>query len=245
MNEAEEFKFADGVAIAADAIGERRDFMLEQIRRVVAEIAEIGAKKNGRGTVQFVTLPGVTHSGPRTACIRKYLRGGWVGSISSDKFLSVPSSRLRPIEEFKALQKLRTAGCAVPEPLMAAAVFGPLSIFYRAAIATGEVPASRNLLAALLDAQIDRLGGQEMAKLAGSEAAKILEAGIIHTDLHPGNVLCQGDRVWIVDFDKSATVSGLTSLEFARARILSRWNRSADKHGLDYLKQPFEVGLRG
>src|SRR5690606_9316888 len=39
-----------------------------------------------------------------------------------------------------------------------------------------------------------------------------LPSSVIHADIHPGNVLCQGDTLWLIDFDDGHV--GLRALDW-------------------------------
>ena len=59
----------------------------------------------------------------------------------------------------------------------------------------------------------------------------LIQNGILHVDLHPGNIVIDGDnQVFLVDFDKGKIYQG--NREKLKNRYLSRWQRAVNKHGL-------------
>lgn len=96
---------------------------------------------------------------------------------------------------------------------------------------------------------------QHLASLAGQEAGKMLALNVFHPDLHLGNVLIQtviktegentmlGAKAWLIDFDK-AFVFAKNKIKEYQKKTLSRWTRSAEKHGVaDIVVYTFEDGL--
>ena len=63
---------------------------------------------------------------------------------------------------------------------------------------------------------------------------RLINAGILHVDLHPGNVLIEEDGgVFLVDFDKAHHVAYERSA--LRDLYLRRWRRAVIKHSLSPL----------
>jgi 3-deoxy-D-manno-octulosonic acid kinase len=73
---------------------------------------------------------------------------------------------------------------------------------------------------------------------------RLIEARICHVDLHPGNVLVDGDgRIYLIDFDKAFRFTG--SDRELRDWYISRWRRAITKHGLpEVLGDALSTGLR-
>ena len=74
----------------------------------------------------------------------------------------------------------------------------------------------------------------------------MLDAGVYHPDLHPGNVMIdpQG-QAWLIDFDKAVLFSE-PELGDRCIALGMRWRRSVRKHGLsESFCESFDRGLKG
>ncbi len=174
----------------------------------------------------------------RSFVFRRYQRGGFVARFVTDWFLRAGRS-YRPVEEFRVLKQLFTAGVAVPAPLGVLVQRRLGGRLYRGALATEEIPAAKNLL----DAVRDGLAESEAVRLtqeAGKQAGLALRAGIAHADLHLGNIVVSaGTKVYLLDWDKSgAAHSG------SRRQLVERFARSIHKHGRsELLVRAFCLGI--
>jgi predicted unusual protein kinase regulating ubiquinone biosynthesis (AarF/ABC1/UbiB family) len=53
---------------------------------------------------------------------------------------------------------------------------------------------------------------------------------MLHTDLHPGNVLVLADSIYLIDFDKAKMYSNRIKLQkHDKDFLCQRWNRSIEK----------------
>lgn len=146
----------------------------------------------GRGKTYLVQDPY-----NRRVIIRHYWRGGLIGKVLGDKFLSFFGSSHRAFREYDLLQTMKKMGLPVPKPI--AAKEEKSLFFIRNDIVMLEIPGTKNL-GEILSAR--RLTDEEIAKI-GDAVGKLFKAGIYHSDLNINNILFDGaDNVWIVDFDK-------------------------------------------
>ena len=157
----------------------------------------------------------------RRVIFRHYWRGGLIGKVLGDKFLSFFGSSHRSFREYDLLQTMKKMGLPVPKPI--AAKEDKSLFFIRNDIALQEIPGTKNLGEILADR---RLTDVEIAKI-GDAIGRLFKAGIYHSDLNITNILFDGaDNVWIVDFDKCVqrTISKKQYHE-----MVNRLKRSFDK----------------
>ena len=152
--------------------------------------------------------------------LRPLKRGGLVRFISERTF--VRSRLTRAEAELMLLSRLLAAGIAVVRPVAAYIRWGPGRIYYRASLITEFQQGAHTLDSCLrnfseLDADENAAGLLAAARDAGTEAARCLQMGVFHSDLHPGNILlsARSDRdsaaspdgqsqfLCLIDFDKA------------------------------------------
>jgi 3-deoxy-D-manno-octulosonic acid kinase len=180
-----------------------------------------------------VTTTVIKDLGP--VVIKQYLRGGMMRFILKNRYVKFGKPRSQV--EFESMFKLRKCGIRAPEPVAFAYRGFPL---YFAWLITREIEQSCTL--AELDCQdIDRVSGI-MDKVI-EQIGKLVECRFIHVDLHPGNILLDGDdNIYIIDFDKGHIWRG--SKVSLRDRYLNRWHRAVIKHELpDLLTEMLRSGL--
>jgi len=75
-----------------------------------------------------------------------------------------------------------------------------------------------------------------------SQVSALIEHGILHVDLHPGNVLVNPEgRLFLIDFDKARLYKNSRGL---KDKYLRRWRRAVDKHDLPpFLYYKLEEGI--
>ena len=133
--------------------------------------------------------------------------------------------RRRPFAEFWALAEARRRGLPVPEPLAAVVERGRWT--YRGVLVTAEVPGAVPLPEFLAAG-----AAPDAAAALGRRLREIHDAGLLHPDLHLGNVLvlplAHGVDVAFVDLDR-ARLSERPLGAAARRRGLARLRRSARK----------------
>lgn len=185
----------------------------------------------GRGGAVSVALDA---SGTERAVIRHYRRGGLLGRLLGDRYLT----GVRAVAELCTIEAARAAGVPAPECL--AAVVRRRGIFNTADLIVREVPDAvpldewlgGNVRAAAMNAVRDALA---------DAFGRLVAAKIFHPDLHAGNVLVQmhGNRpvVSLIDFDQARQLRKLPPR--LRNLMLFRFNRALVKRGL----APRPVGL--
>jgi 3-deoxy-D-manno-octulosonic acid kinase len=123
------------------------------------------------------------------------------------------------------MTKLQRHGIRTPEPVAYAYCGFPL---YVAWLVTRQIE-NASTLADLDCRDIDRVTavmGQVVEQID-----KLVEYGFIHVDLHPGNILVDGDDViYIIDLDKGRRSS--SPKERLYGVYYRRWRRSIVKHQL-------------
>ena len=182
------------------------------------------------------------------AVFRTYARGGLFQRVVRQTFVRAPAGRrpngFRPYDEFRVLRKLFSLGIAVPEPLGVLVRTRVQGLFYRGALSTLEIRDSKNALDILRDSGADgRLS--YICRDAGAEARKALLAGVLHRDLHLGNILAAGGKTYLIDFDRAKEFRHSVDCAEYREQLLSRFKRSALKHRCPQLVEPFREGLFG
>lgn len=151
----------------------------------------------GRGTAYAVPAPGGGHW-----VVRHYRRGGALARWLGDRYRRLGEPR--PLAELRASVAARERGVPTPE-VVALAVY-PAGRFYRADIATQEVPAARDLAAVLW---AEPAGGVPERLAACAAAGRLLrllgERGVVHRDLNVKNIMLEGDPAapgaWVLDLD--------------------------------------------
>lgn len=169
----------------------------------------------GRGNVVRARL------GPFAAIVRTYRRGGLLGALLPDVFVSPD----RALAEVEALERLAPLGLS-PRPLVLE-VRG--AIFLRLRIAVEEIAGAANLRA------VARVGAgieTDLARRVGCLVRRMHDAGVSHRDLHVGNVLVRvaagATEVSIIDLDGARVFAGGLPAP-RREREILRLCRSLDK----------------
>ncbi|MBU1170754.1 MAG: phosphotransferase [Proteobacteria bacterium] len=172
----------------------------------------------GRAMIFETNLSGV---GP--VVIKHYKRGGLIRHLISDVYLR--SGKARSRQEYEMLETVRSLGVSSPEPL-AWAIRG--SQFYKAYLITRKIENTRSLTD--ICTKIPEQSAEALKKTA-EQINRLIVNRIHHVDLHPGNVLVDGDgKVFIIDFDK-AHISPMSQKKLCKAYI-KRWTRAVLKYKL-------------
>ena len=167
--------------------------------------------------------------------VKEYRRGGHVSRLIRLHHLRRGPSRGE--REFRNLRAVRALGVRAPEPL----AFGWRGLLlYRSWLVTRFVP-NQGSLASLSLSRPERLDA--LVSGAARQVALLLHHGVLHADLHPGNVLVDLDDVaWLLDFDRAFRFDG--SPQELCGRYVGRWNRAVRKHGLpEALEHVFQAEL--
>ncbi|MFM1849135.1 MAG: hypothetical protein RL417_2609 [Pseudomonadota bacterium] len=204
----------------------------EQLLTVLARGRRKGSGGlSGRAQVVRVELEGI---GP--VVVKQYTRGGIFRYLVADRYFRWGPSRAEA--EFAILTGVRGLGGMAPEPL---AWIDRGSPFYRAWLVTREIEHNSTL------AELSRTDEERVRHLLDEVIRQIsilIEQGILHVDLHPGNVVIdRTNTVYLLDFDRAHYFSG--NRNSLRDRYLHRWRRAVIKHGLsDLLAEYVCLGLR-
>jgi tRNA A-37 threonylcarbamoyl transferase component Bud32 len=189
------------------------------------------AFENGRGPMFLFPLSRISENS-RSVILRKGRRGGAVSRFIKSSYVMNPvmyPSYTRMWKEFVCLEKLRKVGVRVPEPAFAAVRKKGL-VFYEGYLSLYVVPDAVNFMDYLEKKKEDLLPVLSIAFDVGLEARKMLEAGVLHVDLHLGNVLLGGAGVYLIDFDNAEYFSVSDQSVAAKKQFLiDRWRRSVQK----------------
>ena len=129
--------------------------------------------------------------------LRHYYRGGLIGKLLNDQFLSQPALLSRAIQEFKLLSWMRAQGLPVPRPC--AARYQGHGLFYQADILVELIADSQDLFHLLCQQPLTTQGWQQI----GQMIAQFHTLGVYHSDLNCHNILIDAsNQAWLIDFDK-------------------------------------------
>ena len=182
---------------------------------LAARGALAGRAGAGRGNTFFVTLDG------HELVLRHYRRGGLARRFSERRYLWSGVARTRAVREFELLRELETAGLPVPAPFACAVNrHGP---FWSGSLVTRRLP-GRTLAETLEAAGADGLDAGPWASI-GRCIARFHRAGIRHADLNAHNVMLDGERVHLLDFDR-ATRRAVGTGGGRGAAEPARWQRA-------------------
>jgi 3-deoxy-D-manno-octulosonic acid kinase len=192
-----------------------RDRLIDHLRKPASAPAD---PLQGRAQVDFMNLPSWGK-----IVVKHYLRGGLIRRVSHRHHLR--GSQSRGEAEFRMLQTLREHNFPVPEPL-GWAEQGRLWVQTWLFIA--EIPQARTLAEISCS---EREGAATFLAEVSNLIDRLCDLKIHHVDLHPGNVVVNGnDHVFLIDFDKAAPTTESTNA--LRDRYHRRWNRAIAKHAL-------------
>jgi 3-deoxy-D-manno-octulosonic acid kinase len=159
--------------------------------------------------------------------IKRYMRGGLLGTLLGDWHWGKDGKRAA--DEFAMLGRVRALGVMAPEPLAYVHCRGPI---YRAWLVMRRLEG----IVTLAELSRARLSEDELIasvmEMTARQIELLVQNGIHHVDLHPGNVLLRETDgvVMLIDFDKGRETS--LSIADLRERYLRRWRRAVIKHGL-------------
>ncbi len=172
----------------------------------------------GRSQLERVDLTGF---GP--VVVKPYLRGGLIRHVNRRTHIRLGTSR--PRAEFDRLNQVRKIGINAPEPV---AFITRGRLFYHGWLVIRFIDGCRSLAEM---SRTDPTGARDVLEDLGRQVSILIDHRILHTDLHPGNVLIGPDsEVFLIDFDKTRTGIGNRSKLCHRYR--QRWHRAITKYGL-------------
>ncbi len=167
--------------------------------------------------------------------VKPYFRGGILRHLNRRTYLK--AGKPRSVAEFEMLFLVRTFGVNAPEPF-AYAFQKKYVVFYHAWLAMMEIPGTITLGEL---SRTDPSRGRWVLPELEKQINLLWDYGVLHVDLHPGNVLVdQMDRVYIIDFDKAKT--GVTNRAGLAEYYVNRWRRAVSKHGLPEFLHNLKVG---
>lgn len=219
-------------------IGSDIDLSSDSLEKIIAEIAssDVGERSlatlQGRTSVRIFNLP---ETG--SVVMKSYHRGGAFSKVIKDLYLRF--GKCRALKEFQCLHDALSGGVHVPKPI---AYIQKGKVFYKNWLITAEIKAATSLVNYNRE---DHKRLRETISLVAKEVSKLIDLGIWHIDLHPGNVLItEAGEVYLIDFDKARRYRG--HRKSLRDKYICRWRRAVQKHELDNsIFELFALGLRG
>jgi 3-deoxy-D-manno-octulosonic acid kinase len=154
--------------------------------------------------------------------LRHFRRGGFIASLSRDRYIFLGEDRTRSFAEWRLLAELRRRGLPVPAPVAARYVAGVLT--YTADLITEHLPDCRTLADAITGAQLSA----EHWSAIGKTIAAFHREGVHHADLNAHNILLEravAPRVYLLDFDRGR----IEPRGGWEQDVLARLRRSLDK----------------
>lgn len=174
----------------------------------------LSEERGGRGSVQYFDYDGAHW------VLRRYLRGGMVARVVSDRYLWLGEERTRSFQELRLLGELRRRSLPVPAPVAARYLRGLLS--YRAELITERLPGVQSLSSMLAEQRMDEARWSSVGRCL----RRFHDAGVQHADLNSDNIMLgEPDMVWVLDFDRGR----LREPGEWRERVLDRLARSIAK----------------
>lgn len=170
----------------------------------------------GRAGVRFINLE---ETGP--IAVKTCLRGGWLARLNRYYYVRWGASRAQ--KELEFLFHARSAGVTTPEP-MAYVTRG--NAFYQAWLITRAIT-PHITFAALCLSHIEK--AIKLLPEISRNITLLVDAGIYHLDLHPGNILITpDDEIYFIDFDKAFFFKG--NRKNLIKKYETRWSRAITKY---------------
>ncbi|SDT84208.1 lipopolysaccharide kinase InaA family protein [Desulfobacula phenolica] len=182
----------------------------------------------GRVAPRFEVLP---EAGP--VVIKAYKRGGLISRINNDRYLKIGQIRSR--REFEFLIAAKKAGVRVPDPVAYANTGFP---FYKTWLITKEIKDHSSFV---ILCRKNKEKAQALIPEISNNINILINNKIHHVDLHPGNILMDGNNnIYIIDFDKAC----LCLKNKARLAIAyqQRWSRAVHKYKMPEDLAALELG---
>ncbi len=183
-----------------------------------AEAEPSGMRLGGRRRMPEMLLDDIGR-----VVVKSYYRGGLIARFNRQHYFRWRAPRSD--REFDWLNRVRQLGIRAPEPIATAYRGG---LFCRCWLVSRAVPVATSL--AQLSVERPESLDAALARCC-RQIDRLIAHRILHPDLHPGNVLVDGDgETWIIDFDRARHYNGPRPRLVARYR--RRWRRAVRKHGL-------------
>ena len=169
---------------------------------------------------------GLVQVGDEALLLRFHQHGGLLRFLTGDRFLRAE----RPFEELLLAERLRAKGIPTPR-VVAARIQRTGFCFWRLALVSVREPKTLDAERALLQAEHAQ-AVRGLLRAMGEFVGRLHRAGLLHVDLHPGNMLVQADwsrlekpELWILDLDRCRLLEALGEPE--RLGMLARLARYA------------------
>ena len=238
----------------------------QEIERQMISILQAPASPTTGAGMREAPTRIATESGPMV--VRRYLRGGMISRFNSSWHLSLRMGKrihwphsTRAMQELTLLEELLLHRFNVPTPIAAAIATYPGRLIYRAALCMVEIPGAVNFRDVVV-ADRTRFASAELmdqkdigtdlplecaidfAEKAGRVAGAICRYGVLHRDLHPGNIMISQGDVYLIDFDRAKRINR-SEQERGLWYLAKRWKRSCTKLRLsESLSAAFSRGLQ-
>ena len=172
--------------------------------------------------------PSIPISNVKRMIIRHYSHGGLLKALTKDFFLF----GARSFQELAITEEIRSCGIPTIEPIGAIHQVTGFPPFYQAYLLTLEVPEALNAIQYLekMGKNPNRETLRHKRKIIGHSGLVLRQfhqMSFFHQDLQMKNILVAGDRILIIDFDRSYRKRILSTRE--RMKNLLRLNRSVEK----------------
>ena len=193
---------------------------------------------HGRGTVYFIRWQ------QQLLALRNYYRGGAIAKLSNNKFVYTGLKQTRCYQELSILEFLRKHKVNVPKPIAAMVYKGFLN--YRASIITEVIDNAEELDTLLASQETQHALSPDIWRAIGHEIRKMHDLQVCHYDLNVKNILLQGSKVYLIDFDKCFVKKG----DAWKQANLNRLKRSLNKQlalqtGYQFTSSDFSLLLEG
>jgi tRNA A-37 threonylcarbamoyl transferase component Bud32 len=184
-----------------------------------------------RGTDRYFTgrtpHPSIPLENENRMVLRQYSHGGLFGKIIGNLYLFGS----RSFHELAITQEILSRGIPTVQPIGAIRRF-VFPIFYRAYLLSLEIPRAVDLKNFLQEigshpSLVNLILKRKNIQSAGLLLRQFHQAGFFHGDLQLKNILVAGEKIFLIDFDRSYQKSALSIQE--RMKNLLRLNRSAEK----------------
>ena len=129
--------------------------------------------------------------------MKRYKRGGLLGKLVEESYLTFGLQHSRAYREFALLFQMQSLQLPCPNP--GSALIETHGPFTRASLITRRIRGTRNLVNILQSQSMDA----EIWQAIGQTVARFHQHNIYHSDLNAHNILIDSENnVFLIDFDK-------------------------------------------